>query len=146
MAYADNILTWLDSAINAAIAEHNTQEGALQLDPIAQSETGFRDVVTGLRAYPALCVAEISRDCADAYISKLRMSYAIALRGDDADELNRQGDAMVDILENVLREDHRLGGNALDSSNLTIDRATVSGVYVIAAGEMVNVENAEYGM
>lgn len=142
----DDILSWLETRINEEIVAHNAIQGAVQLEQIAQAESGFRDVVTGLRSYPALCIAETSRDCGDAYITTVRVSTCVALRGDDVDVLNRQGEAMASILEKVLRHDHTKGDLVMDSYNLQIDRGSVSGVYIIAAGEQISVENSDYGM
>lgn len=146
MAYLEEMTDWLKTRINAEIARHNETESGVQLETISDAEVGFRDVLVGLRSYPALCVAETSRNCGDAYLTKSRVNLCVALRLDDEGELNRQGEIMTDITEKAIRTDPKFGGLLLDSSELVLEKSQVSGVYIIAGAMLVTYENENFGM
>lgn len=129
----------LTEKVNDKVEEFNEEYGT-DLPLIAETDTGFRDVLTGLRTYPALLVAERGRDASSAYFTDYSLSIAIALRGDDMDLLQQEGTAVLDCLEDVLREDHTLGGLVLEAKGISPEIGVVSGVYIASVQTTVTVD------
>lgn len=140
------VLERLRDDINAEIEEHNERTDDV-LPGIADIDVGYRDVLTGLRCYPSLLVMELSRDCSDAYFTTYSVNFCIAHHGDDIDELQREGSALLDCLEDALRGDHSLGGLVFDVRNMRPEIGVVSGTYVAAMSADVVVDlGSRFGM
>lgn len=140
------IIETLKTDVNAQIEEYNT-EYEDSIPTIAEIDVGFRDVVNGLRTYPALLISELSRDSSDAFMTTYHVNFCIALHNDDIDELQREGTALVDCLELAVRADHRLGGLVLDIQNMTTELGVVTNTFigVMGADVVVDLESL-YGM
>lgn len=134
-----NLAETLTSLVNEKIGEYNTKyETALPL--IVETDTGFRDVVTGLRTYPALIVAETRRDASSAYFTEYDLSVCIALRNDDIDALQQEGSAILDCLEDVCRMNSTIGGNVLSVDSLSPEIGVVSNVFIASVQMTVTVD------
>lgn len=140
------ILERLQGNINAEIIEYNSSHGDC-LPIIADVEVGYRDVLTGLRCYPCLLVMELSRDCSIAYTTTYNVSICLAHHCDDINQLQREGSALLDCLEDSIRGDHTLGGLVLDVENIRPEVGVVSGTYVAAINADIIVDlGSVYGM
>lgn len=89
-----------------------------------------------MQAYPVCMIQAISRDCSDHYYDDYRIAVAIAVRGDDPDELEELGHTWEDIIKDAIDEDRTLGDAVISTESLRIDSSFVSGMYLIWA-EMI---------
>lgn len=134
------LVGYLRDSINSKIFAWNDIHTEYSLPEIAEVDVGYRDVLTGLRFYPALLVAESGRNCSEPYFTTYTLNFCIAHHNDDIDALQREGASLLDCFEDVIREDTTLGGNVLDISNITPEVSVVSGTYVAAIGITATVD------
>lgn len=140
------VIETLKDDVNAQIEEYNA-EYSDTLPTISETDVGLRDVVNGLRSYPALLVSEVSRDSSDAFLTAYNVSICLALHHDDIDELQREGTALTDCLEIAVRADHTLGGLVLDVQNMNTELGIVSNTFIAAMGADLVVDlGSLYGM
>ena len=110
------------------------------------SQAGIEDISLWIRsldgppqsmqAYPVCMIQAMSRDCSDHYYDEYRIAVAIALRGDDPEELEELGHTWEDIIKDAIDEDRTLGDAVISTESLRIDSSFVSGMYMIWA-EMI---------
>lgn len=136
----DGMLAYLEAKTKALIDARNEAEPGLDLVQIASFEKGYRDVLTGLRAYPGLIVINRGRKSIDSYFATYRLLIGIAVKSEHADYLQRLGEAYEDILEDALLADPTLGGICIDSNGLDIANDCASGVYVISCSLEADVD------
>ena len=140
------VIETLKDDVNAQIEEYNA-EYSDGLPLISETDVGLRDVVNGLRSYPALLISEVSRDSSDAFLTDYNVSICLALHHDDIDELQREGTALTDCLEIVVRADHTLGGLVLDVQNMNTELGIVSNTFIAAMSADIVVDlGSLYGM
>lgn len=139
------VLNHLKSTMDQLITDWNEVNPDEKLPFIAETDIGFRDVVTGLRSYPALCIAQTGRDTSEPYLTDYDLNVCIAVRGSDIDELQRMGYDLMDCLEDAIRSDHTLGGCAVDSLIESPGCGVVSEVFVAAFVLRVRVNLGSFG-
>lgn len=140
------VIETLKDDVNAQIEEYNA-EYSDSLPLISETDVGLRDVVNGLRSYPALLISEVSRDSSDAFLTNYNVSICLALHHDDIDELQREGTALTDCLEIAVRADHTLGGLVLDVQNMNTELGIVSNTFIAAMSADIVVDlGSLYGM
>ncbi|MBQ3730026.1 MAG: hypothetical protein IJS84_09250 [Spirochaetales bacterium] len=135
----------LKDHINEMVEAWNESHPSEPLPTISETDIGFRDVVSGLRSYPALCIAESGRDSSQAYFTTFDLNICIAVRNDDIDELQRIGYGLADCLEDAFREDCRLGDLVTDSSMGHPETGVVSGVFIFAVPANIVVDLGSFG-
>ena len=140
------VIETLKDDVNAQIEEYNA-EYSDNLPTISETDVGLRDVVNGLRSYPALLISEVSRDSSDAFMTTYNVSICLALHHDDIDELQREGTALTDCLEIAVRADHTLGGLVLDVQNMSTELGIVTNTFIAAmSADLVVDLGSLYGM
>ena len=140
------VIETLKDDVNAQIEEYNAGYSD-SLPVIAETDVGLRDVVNGLRNYPALLISEVSRDSSDAFLTNYNVSICLALHHDDIDELQREGTALTDCLEIAVRADHTLGGLVLDVQNMSTELGIVTNTFISAmSADLVVDLGSLYGM
>ena len=140
------VIETLKDDVNAQIEEYNA-EYSDSLPLISETDVGLRDVVNGLRSYPALLISEVSRDSSDAFLTNYNVSICLALHHDDIDELQREGTALTDCLEIAVRANHTLGGLVLDVQNMNTELGIVSNTFIAAmSADLVVDLGSLYGM
>ena len=140
------VIETLKDDVNAQIEEYNA-EYSDSLPLISETDVGLRDVVNGLRSYPALLISEVSRDSSDAFLTNYNVSICLALHHDDIDELQREGTALTDCLEIAVRADHTLDGLVLDVQNMSTELGIVSNTFIAAMSADIVVDlGSLYGM
>ena len=140
------VIETLKDDVNAQIEEYNA-EYSDNIPLIAEIDVGLRDVVNGLRSYPALLISEDSRDSSDAFLTTHSVSICLALHHDDIDELQREGTALTDCLEIAVRADPTLDGLVLDVQNMNTELGIVSNTFIAAmSADLVVDLGSLYGM
>ena len=140
------VIETLKDDVNAQIEEYNA-EYSDSLPLVSETDVGLRDVVNGLRSYPALLISEVSRDSSDAFLTNYNVSICLALHHDDIDELQREGTALTDCLEIAVRANHTFGGLVLDVQNMNTELGIVSNTFIAAmSADLVVDLGSLYGM
>jgi hypothetical protein len=140
----DAMKAYLEPAVEAAIDERNESDPTLHLNHIAEWDRGYRDILTGIREYPAMLFLEKRRYGKSSFFTTYEMVIGFAYMNPDADEMQRQTDAYRDILEDVVRADWHMGESTLDVSGFDMDSDTIGGVFVSAIDVDIDVDNGGF--
>lgn len=130
--------------MNTTITEWNSEHTSDTIPLIAESDVGYKDVLTGLRFYPALLVTEGARNISRPYFCTYTFSFCIAHREDDITDMQKHGEALLDCFEDTIRKDTTLNNLVVDCSNMQVDIGVVSGVYVAAINLNAEVDLGSY--
>lgn len=128
----DSIQDYLETALSTAVTAFNRAEN-INLPQITEYDRGYKDIALGIRKYPAVLMLEARRAPAEAYYGTLSLSISIAVKSTNLAQLESWGRAFTDILEDVLLEDHTLGGTCLDVHNIQLTSGETSNVYLVMA-------------
>ena len=139
------VMNYLSGKMMEIITDWNEENPDEKLPFIAETDIGFRDVVSGLRSYPAMCIAQTGRNTSEPYMTDYDLNVCIAVRGSDIDELQRMGYDLMDCLEDAMRADHTLGGCAVDSAIQAPSCGVVSEVFIAAFELEVRVNLGPFG-
>lgn len=140
----DVIKGHLQTTITNLVAEWNVANPGMHLEDIAEWDVGYRDILVGLRFYPAVMLIDQKRVLVDSYTVRHSLVIGLAYSSEDVDMLNGHGNAYKDILVDALLTDHTLGGAVIDSNGLEIECDVISSVYAIAAGIDVDVDRGGF--
>ncbi len=134
---ASGALDYVSGYINERAREWN-------LPPIASIEMGYRDIFTGVRAFPALiCIVRSARDI-DSFSTLYHLLFGLALKGADIDLLQEDGEKFADILEDSVRADGHLGGLAIDTTGISITTDCTGGFYVVSMECDVSIDRGAF--
>lgn len=136
---------YLKPAITEQVTARNEADGALYLLDIQEWAKGYKDILAGARQYPAILFMEQGRSHPEPYITRYTIEIGLAIKGGmDVSLLGDQGEAYCDILEDVLLEDHTLGGTCLDSNNLAIETGYAGSVFVASCTLDLDIDRGGY--
>jgi hypothetical protein len=125
------ILDVIKETANERIAQINSDKG-LSIEPIQEIDIGYKDILTGLRNYPALVLLEKRRVTDDYWFTQFNLLLGFAFKSGMPEQMLEFGQYYKDIIEWAIISDHTFGGVCLDSNNMTMEDAYTSDIYVIS--------------
>lgn len=134
---ASGALEYVSGYINERAEDWN-------LPPIASTEMGYRDIFTGVRAFPALiCIVRSATDV-DSFTTRYHLLFGLAVKGADIDLLQQDGERFADILEDSVRADGHLGGLAIDTTGISITTDCTGGFYIVSMECDVDIDRGAF--
>lgn len=110
----------------------NDRAQSWDLPLIASVEMGYRDIFTGVRAFPALiCIVRSATDV-DSFTTRYHLLFGLSIKEADIDLLQEEGEKFADLLEDAVRADGHLGGMAIDTTGLSISTDCTGGFYIVS--------------
>jgi hypothetical protein len=138
------IEAYLQSAVPQLVDSWNEKHPGESLSQIMEWDRGYRDILTGLREYPAILLIEKGRSYQDSYTTRHTLVIGLAYTCDDMDMLQTHGQAYVDILEECIRADWHLGDACLDAVSYEIDTDIVTSIFVVACTLTINLDRGGF--
>ncbi len=138
------IETYLKQSFSDLVTQWNDAHEGETLTDIMEWDRGYRDILAGLREYPAVLLIEKGRAFLDTYTTRHTLVIGLAYTCDDRDMLQAHGDAYLDILEESVRADWHLGDSCLDVVSYDIDTDVISGVYVAACTLSIDIDRGGF--
>lgn len=132
---------YLQIRLNEKIANFSLKNDC-QLEKIKEFSIGYKDILTGLRDYPAIIILENKREICDNYFNRLYLLVGFAFNTSDKEQLIEFGQYYKDIIQECLLEDNTFGGLCIDSNNLIMEDGYTSDVFVISSEFNIDIERS----
>lgn len=127
-----NTRTLLDTAKAYLQEQFTALSQAAGVKDIRLWQSGYTAVLNNSIDYPT-CILTLGPTPIQPYMSTYKFVIGVAVNADVESDLEDLGYVWEDIIEEAIRNDYHLGGAVLDSNNIEINRAIVSGIYIIEA-------------
>ncbi len=139
-AMLEGLKSYLETQMASRILSWKGENPGQDLPDIAEYDIGYKDVLVGLRAYPAILVVSDGWSSYDSYTTEYSVSCCLAYKCDDPSQLEAYGEALMDCLEDSIRSDNTLGGLCLDIGDVKAVTNVVSGIFMAALDFTVQID------